>query len=337
MSATIKDVARRAGVSVATVSRVFNDSSPVREKTRRRVLDAAHALNYMPNGAARSLITSKTETLGVLLPDLYGEFFAEIIRGIDRTARARGYHVLMSGSHDDEDETRAVMNALHGRADGLLIMSSRIDVRLFESLLPEGLPVVLMNCKVEGPLPYDVLNVDNYDGAYAMVTHLTAHGHRRIAMIKGPDRNHDARKRLQGYRDALRDGTGVRDAALEIDGDFMQATGYRVVPEILRLRPRPTALFAANDSMAIGALGALHEAGIRVPEDLAVAGFDDVPSARFMSPPLSTVRVPVYEMGARATEYLLDAVHGDRAPAGRPEQFPTTLQLRASCGCGDHR
>jgi LacI family transcriptional regulator len=331
MKVTIRDVARVAGVSVATVSRVFNDSGPVNEETRRRIREVAGELRYVPNSAARSLITSRTNTLGVLLPDLYGEFFSEVIRGIDQTAQQHDYHLLVSSSHNDKAEMEAALRAMRGRVDGMIVMSPDIDAQALGANLPEGLPVVLLNCAGCGG-EFDSLNVDNYGGARAMVRHLLGRGHRRVAMIKGEGRNYDAKERLRGYRAAVRRAGAERRAAWEQSGDFTESSGYDAVSALLAATPRPTAIFAANDSMAIGALCALRESGVRVPEEMAVAGFDDIPIARYMSPPLSSVHVAIDELGARAMAALLHAVAHKNQHARRQETLPTTLVVRDSCG-----
>ena len=331
MRATIRDVAREAGVSVATVSRVFNDSGPVNEETRRRIQEVARRLHYAPDSAARSLITRRTHTLGVLLPDLYGEFFSEVIRGIDQTAQGSGYHLLVSSSHNERSEIEAALRAMRGRVDGLIVMTPDVDAQALVTNLPESHPVVLLNCAVEGTA-YDAINVDNESGAYAMAHHLLDLGHRRIAFVAGPDRNVDSAERQRGYRAALRDAGVATRPALELAGDFTDAGGYAAAQQALALEPRPTALFCANDSMAIGALSALRDAGVRVPEEMAVVGFDDIPVARYMSPPLSTVHVAIGELGAMATRTLLGAVEHKGQHVRRRETLPTALVIRQSCG-----
>ena len=331
VKATIRDVAREAGVSVATVSRVFNDSGPVGVETRRRILDVARTLRYSPDSAARSLITRRTNTIGVLLPDLYGEFFSEVIRGIDATAQRGGYHLLVSSSHNDRGAIEAAMRAMRGRVDGLVVMSPDVDAQALVANLADTTPVVLLNCDVDGTA-FDSLNIDNFGGASAMVQHLLSRGHERIAFICGGERNHDAAERLRGYRTAL-DVVGVeRKLEWERVGDFTESGGYRAATEILALAPRPTAIFAANDSMAIGALSALREAGVRVPEDVVVVGFDDIPIARYMSPPLTSVHVAINELGERATRMLLQAVDEKNQHVKCQETLPTTLVIRQSCG-----
>jgi LacI family transcriptional regulator len=328
---TIKDVAREAGVSVATVSRVYNNSGLVREDTRRRVQEIASRLGYTPNVAARSLITSKTGTLGVLLPDLYGEFFSEVIRGIDQTAQRHGYHLLVSSSHDHRSEIEAALRSMRGRVDGLIVMSPDMDAHVAVRHLPERFPVVLLNSAVDGD-PFDSITIANFDGAYAMVQHLISLGHRRIAMITGAPRNHDATERLRGYRAALRDANIDGLPAWEAPGDFSEGSGYRAAAVLLRCEPRPTAIFAANDSMAIGALGALRESGVCVPEEMAVAGFDDIPMARYLNPPLSSVHVEISALGERATRRLIEMLQHKTQQPRQHEVLPTTLVVRGSCG-----
>lgn len=330
MASTIRDVAREAGVSIATVSRVFNNSGLVHEDTRRRIDEVAKRLRYIPNGAARTLSTRRTQTIGVVLPDLYGEFFSEVIRGIDQEVQRAGWHLLVSSSHNDRAEIEAALRAMRGRVDGLIVMSPDLDAHELAQNLPEMLPVVLLNCAGDGGV-YNSLNMDNRGGAYAVTEHLLRHGHRRIGLITGPMRNHDARERLRGAHEAFAAAGATAAPELEVAGDFSERSGHRAALELLALEPRPTALFAANDSMAIGALSALREAGVRVPEEMAVAGFDDIPIARYVSPPLTTVRVSIPELGGQAARRLFEAIR-DTKSEQRHELLPTELVVRRSCG-----
>jgi LacI family transcriptional regulator len=328
---TIKDVAREAGVSVATVSRVFNQSAVVSEVTRRNVREVAERLNYWPNAVARSLITNRTQAIGVLLPDLFGEFYSEILRGMDCTARKSGLHLLVSSSHADADELVAALRTIRGRIDSLIVMAPDIDARSAIRATAAALPLVLI-APESGFDGHDTIAIANQKGAHTVVRHLTALGHRRVATVTGPARNADARQRLDGYRAAVREAGAEHSSALEIPGDFTERSGYEAVPRILKLHPRPTAVFAANDYMAIGVMGALSDAGLRVPEDLAVVGFDDIPMARYLNPSLTTVHVDAYRLGERAVERLLE---NPRARSGQPvihEVLPTTLVARSSCG-----
>src|ERR1019366_3264554 len=248
VSATIREVARAACFWVATVSRVLNGKGPVREVTSRRVRAAADRLRYVPHGGARSLITRRTNAIGVLLPDLFGEFFSEAIRGIDRAARGAGYQLLVSGSHGDRAQAETALRAMRGRVDGLIVMSPSVDGPTLSANLPEGWPVLLLNCAVDGAA-FDSINIDNEGGAAAMVKHLAGLGHRRIAHVTGPADNWDARERLRGYRRAVQAEDGEDARELEVPGDFTEESGYRAARRVLGIRPPPTAIFAANDSM----------------------------------------------------------------------------------------
>ncbi|HEU5185317.1 MAG TPA: LacI family DNA-binding transcriptional regulator [Gemmatimonadaceae bacterium] len=327
--ATIRDVARAARVSVATVSRALNDSGPVRDDTRRRVRDAARDLRFTPHGAARSLITSRTNTLGVLLPDLYGEFFSEIIRGIDREAQRAGYQLLLSSARNAQDEVHGAFRAMYGRVDGLILMAPDGELAEMFAQRRDGTPIVFINSPVESD-DACVITIDNHGGAYRMVKHLVQKGRDRVALLCGAERNHDAMERMRGYRDALDDCGISRDPRWEVPGDFSEGSGYRAARAVLKLRPRANAIFAANDAMAVGALSALREDGLAIPEDVAVAGFDDIPIARYLSPPLSSVHVPIAQLGERAMGLLLGEVATPGAKNGHRVVLPTTLVIRES-------
>ena len=326
---TIREVAAGAGVSVATVSRVLNRKGPIRPTTSQRVLDVAEALDYVPHAAARSLSISRTHTVGVLLPDLHGEFFSEVIRGVDLASRRIGYHLLLSGSHSDPEEMAAVLAAMHGRVDGLIVMLPDAQAETLRSRFPPNLPAVLLNSPADADYS---ITIDNYGGARRMVEHLAALGHRRIAFIRGPQGNADADERVRGFRRAMHRVVEGPVSALEVPGDFSEASGYVAVRAINSMMPRPTAIFAANDSMAIGALCALREAGIDVPRDMALAGFDDIPIARFVTPALTTVHVAIAELGRQAFEMVVESIEAPPSRGRHRETVPTTLIVRQSCG-----
>lgn len=336
MSVTIKDVAKAANVSIASASRAMNGHGSVSPEVRRRVDEAARELRYIPHLGARSLITRRTQTIGVLLPDLHGEFFSELIRGIDQRARADRMHVLVSSSHGDTDEAIAAIRAMRGRVDGLLVMSPHVDASALREHLPPSIPVVLMNTPVEAhdAETCDAITVDNYAGSKAMVEHLAARGCKRIALVSGPAVNYDAQQRLRGYRDALAACLPGAEPIIE-EGDFSEQSGYLAGQHLLGLGERPDAIFAANDMMAIGCLFALNEAGVQVPDDIALAGFDDIPIARFVTPPLSTVRVRIADLGQHAMAALMQALQGTRGPA--TQTLPVELVTRESTNRQPHR
>jgi LacI family transcriptional regulator len=323
---TIRDVAAKAGVSVATVSRVFNRKGPIREDTIRRVRDVAEEMQYVPHAGARSLSTRSTRTIGVVLPDLHGEFFSEVIRGIDLAARQNGYHLLLSGSHSDREEMRAVVHAVRGLVDGLIVMSPDLEPSALLADLPTGVDVVMLNSRVDGR---PSITIDNSGGAREVVRHLRSLGHERIAFIAGPPHNADAEQRRRGFRTETR-ASGIE--SIELPGDFTETSGHAAGQKILDQSPRPTAVFAANDSMALGALSAFREAGLRVPEDIAIVGFDDIPIARFLTPPLTTVRVEIAELGRRAVNHVVNALAKGGDGAKKRDVIRTTLVVRESCG-----
>jgi LacI family transcriptional regulator len=334
MSATIKEVARKAGVSIATVSRVLNNVGSVEEGTRIRVREAARSLRYTPSALARSLSTKRTDVIGLLLPDLYGEFFSEVIRGSDQTAQAHQYHLLVSSEHNDREEIEAAIQMMRGRVDGLVIMSPQIDAQTLRRNLPKSLPVVLLNCNVAGR-SFESLNIDDYNGAREMVLHLLQHGHKRIAIIKGTEANFDAQERLRGYRAAVAEANAEQSERLELAGNFSEASGYDAVQRILALKQRPTAIFASNDSTAIGALRALRDAGVGVPGEIALAGFDDIPIASYLSPTLTSVHVGISNLGVLAIQNIIHAVREQDKHEKRQTLLSTKLSLRESCGCSN--
>ncbi|WP_031370771.1 LacI family DNA-binding transcriptional regulator [Lysobacter antibioticus] len=326
MSVTIKDVARAAQVSVATVSRTLNGHGNVAEEVRRRVLAVAQGLRYTPHAAARSLSSRRTHTLGVVLPDLHGEFFSELVRGVDQVAREHRLHLLVSSYHGRPEEQAAALRAMRGRVDGLLVMSPYVAAQApIVDELDAAMPIVLINTQsaVPGLLS---LSVDNYGGAQAMVEHLVDCGHRRIAFIAGPEDNFDAHERLRGYREAL--ARLLPDASeWVLPGQFDEASGHRAGQALLAAPQRPDAVFAANDMMALGCLFSFVQAGLKVPDDIAVAGFDDIPLARYVHPTLTTMRVNIAELGARAARLLLTQLGTD---AAAQEQQPSMDEPRQS-------
>jgi LacI family transcriptional regulator len=333
MATTIKDVARVAGVSVATVSRALNGHANVTEQTRTHVMGVVARLRFVPSSAAQSMITRRTHTVGALLPDLHGEYFSELIRGIDLAARARGLHLLVSSSHGDAAEAAAALRAMNGRVDGLLVMSPHVSADFLWGNVADELPAVLMNTHVDGGA-HSSFAVDNHGGARAMVRHLVERGHRDIAFVAGPESNFEAQERLRGYRTAIAELLpGVAERVLQ--GDFTQESGFRAGSQVVALTHRPSAVFASNDMMAIGCLSALNEAGLRVPDDIALAGFDDVPVSRYVTPPLTTVRARITELGGLALERLASEIEEAERSAPSHQTLRADLVVRQSTAAID--
>lgn len=335
MSTTIYDVARRAGVSIATVSRVLNGTSPVSEEKRRAVVEAARALSYSPNPAALSLLNKETGGLGVLLPYVSGEFFAELLNGLDRAAQDHNYFLVVSTSHRRPTEFEAAIQALEKRVDGLVVMAPELDADGARLILRSATPVMFINTYLD-ELPADehavgMLNFDNYAGAYALTRHLQERGHRDIALIQGPPGAGDARERTRGYRAAMTEAGYADTAHLEFTGDFTQEAGYAAAGRILRATPRPTAVVAANDYCAIGVLSALHVAGLAIPEQMAVVGFDGIDSAQYAVPPLTTAQAPIREIGSLAIHRLVARLRDPERPLP-PEHrvLPVNVLVRES-------
>jgi LacI family transcriptional regulator len=326
MPTTIRDVARAASVSVASASRALNGHASVTAETRAKVVEAARLLDYVPHLGARSLSTRRSNTIGVVLPDLFGEFFSEIIRGIDKAAHRRGLQLLLSNMHGSALETASALRAMRGRVDGLLVMSPQLDAEFLAHNLPKGLPAVVMNGRIEGA-HHAAIAIDNQTGAHAAVAHLVAQGCRNIAYLGGPAGNGDAEERAQGFRKAMRDMLGIDDPMM-LDGDFSEEAGIAAGRQLAA--GGVDGVFSANDMMAIGCIAALIEAGRNVPDDVAVVGFDDVPIARYVTPALSTMRVHIAELGERALERLVQTLESDAETNIGVELLVPELVVRAS-------
>lgn len=332
MAATIRDVARRARVSVATVSRVVNHTSHrVRPVTRRRVLAVVKSLGYHPNVIAQSLKKRASRTVALIVPDISNPFFPAIARGIEDTARQRGYAVLLCNTYEDLDREHAYLQLLRKRwVDGMIFATVGSNTRHLRALRREGLPVVLVARDVDG-ITIDAVLVDNFRGAFDATKHLIRLGHRSIAHIAGPASLRVAVERRRGYQQGLAEAGVRQDDALVAEGDFTADGGRAAMGKLLSQGGRFSGVVAANDLMAIGAIEALRAAGRRVPDEVAVVGFDDITFASLVSPALTTVAQPKYRMGQIAMERLLELMAGE-SPAGRRIVLTPQLVVRESCG-----
>lgn len=274
--------------------------------TRDRVRAAAAALDYVPHAGARSLSLARSNAIGVVLPDLHGEFFSEIVRGMDREAHRLGYQLLLSNMHADPSEVAAAMRAMRGRVDGLVIMAPDVAPDVLAANLVRAVPAILLNSRVDDASC--VLNVANADAAATMVAFLHAVAGPRVVHIAGPRGNKDADERAAGYAAAMAT-TGATPWV--IAGDFTEAAGTAAVGVLLDRLDNVDAVFAGNDMMAIGCLLALRDAGVDVPGRVAIGGFDDIPAARYVTPMLTTMRVNIDELGARALRRLVRRIDGD--------------------------
>jgi LacI family transcriptional regulator len=332
---TQAEVARLANVSQAVVSYVLNGSrsSSVSPETRRRVLDAIEELGYVPDAPARTLRTRRTLTIATIIPDITNPFYPAFERGIQDVAEARGYDLITYNSDGLYDkELKCIRSILRGHVDGLILVPFQVTMADLQPLVSRGVPVVIFGDMAHEtlPIPYDRLYVDNVTASRDLVTFLIDRGHRRIGMIAGPADVPRRESRVRGYRDALAARGIPSEEVLIRVGDFTEEGGYRATRELLKLSPMPTALFAANDMIALGALFALHEAGLRVPDDLAIVGFDDIPAAKLLHPPLTTVAQFPERIGRRAAEMFFDRLGNDPPTEPRCEVMPVELKIRAS-------
>ena len=326
--ATLRDVAREAGVSVATASRAINGLGNVTAPTRAAVMAAVKKLNFVPHSGARSLTRRRTDTVGVILPDLFGEFFSEIIRGIDLVAHESGMHLLLGNMHGSTHETAAAIAAMRGRVDGLLVMPPDLKPELLSDYLDPALPTVLLNYDAS-PLDLPFVAVDNYRGAYAMTEALLARGARQVIHIAGPKHNRDARDRQRGFADAMAKIAKERSPVI-LPGDFSEESGEKAARLLFEGQLPADAVFAANDQMAVGLIAELARAGVSVPGDLMVAGFDDIPLARHLSPGLTTMQVNIDRLGSTGMMLLLRLLRGDALGAASATILTPNLIARGT-------
>jgi DNA-binding LacI/PurR family transcriptional regulator len=329
--ATIKDVARKAGVSQATVSRVLNGHPYVADDLRSRVLEAVKALNYRPNRVAQRLRAAKSHLVGVIFSDIRNPFNTLALSGIEQVLSEQGLSVLIC--HSDIDQRREndfIALMLAEDVAGLIIAPVKEESSALAEAVKNGLPVVVIDRRMTRPKT-DAVLADNQYGAYRAIQHLIRLGHRRIAILNGPQHLTSGRERYAGFVQAMSEANLPIVSELVKFGDYQIESGYRLTRELLTLSPLPTALFMANNLMTIGALNAIHEAGRHVPGELAVIGFDDLPWAMSLNPPLTTVGQPAVNIGVHAAELLLNRFAFPDRPT-RTVVLETEFIVRASCG-----
>ncbi|WP_304166672.1 ribose operon transcriptional repressor RbsR, partial [Lonsdalea britannica] len=330
--ATMKDVARVAGVSTSTVSHVINGDRFVSEAVREKVLQAVKQLNYAPSALARSLKINQTRTIGMLLTASSNPFYAEVVRGVERSCYERGYSLILCNTEGDPERmSRSLETLLQKRVDGLLLMCSESSA-LSPDIMARypSLPTVMMDWA-----PFEgcggVIKDNSLQGGEIATRYLIAQGYRRIACITGPLDKTTAHNRLEGYRKAMDDAGLHRPSFYEVSGDFEFASGYRAMQQLLTLEQPPEAVFACNDAMAVGVYRALHQAGLSIPDDVAVMGYDDIELARYLSPPLTTIQQPKDELGELAIDTLLYRMTDPDSPPNVLTLTPE-LAVRESVG-----
>ena len=327
--ATIREVAERAGVAPITVSRVINCSGCVNEETRRRVEQAIEELDYVPNVLARGLRSKRTHTLGLLVTDITNPFWTTVARGVEDAAMQKGYSVFLCNTDEDVRKQRQYLRALLShQVEGAIIAPASSDGAALRPLQRACLPFVVVDRRVAN-VHADLVLGDSVGGSRLLVEHLLARGHRRIAHLGGPPGISTADDRERGYRDALQ-AAGVAVAeGLVLRGDYKQESGYQQMRTLLSRPELPTAVLAANNVLAVGALLALREGGLRVPEDMAVVCFDDLPQASLIDPSLTVAAQPAYDFGATAVQLLLERLANPRH-APQTVVLPVRLTIRRS-------
>ena len=332
-SVTIRDVARQADVSVATVSRYINHNVPVSPEVADRLDKVMAELRYVPHAAARHLASRKTRVVGLLLNNLHNDFFVPLLNGVEAVVRQKDYNLIIATYHaNSRDHTQPPIGPHN--TDGLLVFSDGLVDDDLVCLNARGFPMVLVHRTPPPQVPIPSVTVENIEITRLLVDHLIkVHGKRRILFLRGPIHQEDSIRRETGYRSALQANGLPIDENLILDGDFERDVAYAVMNEFLGSGKQVEfdAVFAGDDDASIGVLKSLHEHGIRIPEDVAVVGFDDLGFAPFLNPPLTTVRAPTERVGQMATERLFELL--ENHPSNEVTILPTEIILRRSCGC----
>ncbi|MBE3583516.1 MAG: LacI family DNA-binding transcriptional regulator [Limnochordaceae bacterium] len=327
---TIKDVARELGVAHSTVSRAIHNDPRISAETRSRVLAMAEKMGYRPNAAARGLVCRRMQAIGLVIPAVADSFFGQITDGVDRVTYDAGFSLSLYVTHGELRRELDVLSRLsERRVDGLILMVRRLPRKLLLSLAEQPIPIVFVEPQVVG-LGFDCVRVDNRDGERQAVRHLLELGHRRIAFISGPKDSRESRERLAGYREALLTAGVTPDPQLVLPGEYTEAAGAAAAQRVLEMpaEQRPTALVAFNDRIAIGAMSALQQAGLEIPRDMSLVGYDDILPATYVRPQLTTVHQPIEEMGAAAARLLIDRLSRRRGP--RANRNGQEVLLRAA-------
>ena len=329
---SLTDVARLAGVSIATVSRVINESDKVSSATREAVQKAMKELGYIPSRVARRLRQrgGLRHLLGVILPDIQNPFNAEIARGIEDVAYANKFAVLLCNSDDKLVKEQFYLNVMRSESvDGVILPPNQESDEAVRNVIEAGMTVVIVDRALKN-VSVDTVAVDNIFGAHEAVQHLIQKGHSRIGLIAGPSSISNSRQRRRGYEKALKEADLPLDSELIRIGDYKQNSGRVLAKELLELPSPPTALFVSNNLMAVGALEAIHEKKLKVPESIALIGFDDLPWAEALDPPLTVVRQPAYEVGKAAAEMLINRLNNPDLAVAKLQLRPRLI-LRKSC------
>jgi DNA-binding LacI/PurR family transcriptional regulator len=332
VASTIKEIAAKANVSIATVSRALNNDVKVEEKTKLRIIRIAEELNYKPNLLARNFVKRTSNIIGLILPEISDEFFTEIIKGVDEITFTQGYYTMVASSHKYRTLEESILTFMqNGIVGGMILLLSSLNNDIRKILSQSKIPVVLISGHNETG-KYDAVSIDNYQGAFEMTEYLIVKkGFKKIAHITGPKDNDDALLRKQGYLDALRKHKITINNSWIAKGDFTREAGVAACNEILKMKSKPEVIFAANDMMALGCYDVIAKAGIKIPEQIGVVGFDDIFVAKYLSPGLTTVRVQIEEVGKTAANILMKKIQGRNDPTHPVVRISAQLVIRGSC------
>ena len=328
---TIRDVAKKAGVAPMTVSRVINDSGYASQKTRQRVEAAIAELNYVPNSLARSLKSNQTHTLALIVSDITNPFWTTVARGAEDAASAAGFNVILCNTDENEEKQELYLNMLlQKQVDGFLFVPVRGAAPAIKSIQAQNIPVVVLDRRVPD-VEVDVIRGSSRRGACELVQYLLGLGHQHIAILSGPKNIPTVQERVSGYKQALEEVALSKNEQIYY-GQYTQTSGYHMAQQVLQATPQPTAIFAANNFIAIGTMKAIREANLRVPQDISVVSFDDLPDDLLLEPFVTAMVQPAYDMGNCATDILLQRIERNSEPQPYQEiVFPTKLIERYSC------
>lgn len=331
MSTTIKEIAAKANVSIATVSRALNNSKSIKRDTKKLILQTAKDLNYVPNIMARNLVKRKTNVIAFLLPEVGGEFFSEIIKGVDEVTYNNKYQLIVASSHSERNTVESTLEFLENSlVDGIVLMLPSLSEEVKDILKSYRTPIVIINGE-SNISEVNSVGIDNYQGTYSMTKYLIESlGYSKIAFIKGPSYNNDACERYNGFNKAIKDFKIKPNKEWEIDGDFSIISGEIACSRLLSVKKRPEVIFAANDMMAAGCYKAINSFGLKIPDDIGVVGFDHIFLADFLSPKLTTVHVPITDLGKVSAQLLFKQINSDNGKNFEHQKISTGIIIGES-------
>jgi LacI family transcriptional regulator len=327
---TIADVALRAGVSKTTVSHTLSGKRPVSEETRRKVEQAVQDLGFRPNILAQSLRMQRSQTVALIIPDITNPFYPVLARGLQHALVEQGYHTFLCNTDGQREQEQAFLDdVVHRQVDGIVLVPFQLTTEAIDEALAANIPVVSIGTLIDHPR-VDVVRPDDTQGARDATAYLIARGHRRIGMVAGAMGDVTSERRVAGYREALEQASIAFDPQLVVRGNFVRQGGREAMRELLVLQQRPSAVFCGNDLMAIGAMDTVREAGLAIPQDMAIMGFDDIEAASLVSPALTTVLNPAYKLGEIAGRYILERIFDEYEGERRCMIVPHRIIERAS-------